>query len=149
MRTVVQRVLQAGVELDGSAVVSIGRGMLVLVGFHRDDTDTDLEYIAGKLLDLRIFDDGAGVMNQTLSETGGGLLLVSQFTLYGDARKGRRPSYSDAMPPGPAREMFNRFVARCRALHPAVEQGVFGAEMMVSLVNWGPVTILLDSARLF
>lgn len=149
MRAVVQRVLQAGVECDDSAVASIGRGMLALVGFHRDDTDADCEYIAGKLLGLRIFDDDSGVMNLTLSETGGGLLLVSQFTLYGDARKGRRPSYSEAMAPAPAREMFDRFVERCRALHPVVERGVFGAEMMVSLVNWGPVTILLDSARLF
>ena len=123
--------------------------MLALVGFHRDDTDADSEYIAGKLLGLRIFDDAAGVMNLNLSEAGGGLLLVSQFTLYGDARKGRRPSYSEAMAPGPAREMFDRFTARCRELHPVVERGLFGAEMMVSLVNWGPVTILLDSARLF
>lgn len=149
MRAVVQRVSQAGVEIDGTTVASIGRGMLALVGIHRDDTDADIEYIAGKLLGLRIFDDASGVMNQTLSETGGGLLLVSQFTLYGDARKGRRPSYSGAMPPGPAREMFDRFVARCRALHPVVEQGVFGTEMMVNLVNRGPVTILLDSTRLF
>ncbi len=93
--------MQAGVEIDGATVASIGRGMLALVGIHRDDTDADIEYIAGKLLGLRIFDDGSGVMNQTLSETGGGLRLVSQFTLYGDARKGRRPSYSGAMPPGP------------------------------------------------
>ncbi len=149
MRAVVQRVLQAGVECNGSPAASIGRGMLALVGFRRDDSDADCEYIAGKLLGLRIFNDDSGVMNLTLSETGGGLLLVSQFTLYGDARKGRRPSYSEAMAPEPAREMFDRFVARCRALHPIVEQGVFGAEMMVSLVNWGPVTILLDSARLF
>lgn len=149
MRAVVQRVLQAGVELDGMAVASIGRGMLALVGFHRDDTDADYEYIAGKILGLRIFDDGSGVMNHTLSEAGGGLLLVSQFTLYGDARKGRRPSYSGAMPPGPAREMFDRFIAHCRRLHPVVEKGVFGADMTVNLVNWGPVTILLDSGRLF
>ncbi|HPI15046.1 MAG: D-aminoacyl-tRNA deacylase [Spirochaetota bacterium] len=149
MRAVVQRVLKAGVECDGSAVASIDRGMLALVGFHRDDTDADSEYITGKLLGLRIFDDAAGVMNLNLSEAGGGLLLVSQFTLYGDARKGRRPSYSEAMAPGPAREMFDRFTARCRELHPVVERGLFGAEMMVSLVNWGPVTILLDSARLF
>ncbi|HSV96031.1 MAG TPA: D-aminoacyl-tRNA deacylase [Spirochaetota bacterium] len=149
MRAVVQRVLRAGVELDGSTVASIGGGMLALVGFHRDDTDADIEYIAGKLLGLRIFDDVSGVMNHTLSETGGGLLLVSQFTLYGDARRGRRPSYSEAMPPGPAREMFDRFVAHCRMLHPIVEHGVFGADMMVNLVNRGPVTILLDSDRLF
>lgn len=149
MRAVVQRVLEVGVECNGSTAASIGRGMLVLVGFHRDDSDADCEYIAGKLLGLRIFDDDSGVMNLSLSETGGCLLLVSQFTLYGDARKGRRPSYSEAMAPAVAREMFDRFVAHCRTLHPVVQHGVFGAEMMVSLVNWGPVTILLDSARLF
>lgn len=149
MRAVIQRVLQASVSVEGEVKTSIGAGMLVLAGFHGDDTVQDMEYIAEKTLGLRIFDDEKGVMNRSLRETEGDLLVVSQFTLYGDARKGRRPSYSAAMPPEKASGFFNDFLEICRSKHGKVQAGVFGAIMMVSLVNAGPVTILLDSRRQF
>jgi D-tyrosyl-tRNA(Tyr) deacylase len=149
MRAVIQRVLQASVSVEGEVKTSIGAGMLVLAGFHGDDTVQDMEYIAEKILGLRIFDDEKGVMNRSLRETEGDLLVVSQFTLYGDARKGRRPSYSAAMPPAKASVFFSDFLEICRSKHGKVQAGVFGATMKVSLVNAGPVTILLDSRRQF
>jgi D-aminoacyl-tRNA deacylase len=149
MRAVLQRVLNASVEVDGAPVASIGRGLLVLAGLHESDTDTDMEFIAGKILGARIFNDAGGVMNLSVAETGGEVLLVSQFTLYGDLRKGKRPSYSSAMKPDTAREAFARFVELFRSMHEKTCAGVFGADMKVSLVNDGPVTILVDSSRQF
>ncbi len=149
MRAVIQRVLQASVQVDGETVASIGRGLLVLAGLHESDTGQDMDYIIGKVLGVRIFNDAGGVMNLSVADTGGEILLVSQFTLYGDARKGKRPSYSNAMKPEMAREAFDAFVARCRALHERTKSGMFGADMKVSLVNDGPVTTLIDSTRAF
>lgn len=149
MRAVLQRVLHASVEVDGTAVAAIGKGLMVLAGLHESDTERDMEYIAGKILGARIFNDAGGVMNLSVGETGGEILLVSQFTLYGDIRKGKRPSYSSAMKPDEARDAFSRFVTLCTTLHPATRAGIFGADMKVSLVNDGPVTILVDSGRLF
>ncbi len=149
MRAVIQRVLRASVEVEGKTVASIDRGILVLAGLHESDTEQDMDYIIGKLLGVRIFNDPGGVMNLSVADTGGEILLVSQFTLYGDARKGKRPSYSSAMKPEMARDAFHAFVARCRALHVRTKSGIFGADMKVSLVNDGPVTILIDSARAF
>ena len=113
MRAVLQRVLHASVEVDGTAVASIGKGLMVLAGLHESDTERDMEYIAGKILGARIFNDAGGVMNLSVGETGGEILLVSQFTLYGDIRKGKRPSYSSAMKPDAARDAFSRFVELC------------------------------------
>jgi D-tyrosyl-tRNA(Tyr) deacylase len=149
MRAVIQRVLQASVSIEGKSVASIEEGMLVLAGFHEADTDRDLEYVIRKIVGARIFDDDAGVMNLSVGETRGGILLVSQFTLYGDLRKGKRPSYSAAMRPERAAAAFGELVDRCRTLHPNTEAGVFGADMKVALVNSGPVTILVDSCRVF
>ena len=152
MRLVVQRVREACVAVDGQAVASIEAGLLVLVGFGAADGP---DFAAGKacrgllekLLDLRIFPDEAGKLNLSLRETGGGLLLVSQFTLYASCRKGRRPSFSEAAPPQVALGLYDAFVEMARQALPwRVGGGVFGADMDVSLVNWGPVTILLDSA---
>jgi len=149
MRAVLQRVQSASVEVDGAPVASIGRGLLVLAGLHESDTDRDMEFIAGKIYGARIFNDAEGVMNLSVTETGGEVLLVSQFTLYGDLRKGKRPSYSSAMKPDAARGAFERFVVLCKAIHAKTRAGVFGADMKVTLVNDGPVTILVDSSRLF
>jgi D-aminoacyl-tRNA deacylase len=149
MRAVLQRVLNASVEVDGNMVSSIGKGLMVLAGLHESDTERDMEYIAGKIIGARIFNDAGGVMNLAVGETGGEVLLVSQFTLYGDIRRGKRPSYSSAMKPDPAREAFSRFVEICTSLHPATRAGIFGADMKISLVNDGPITILVDSGRLF
>jgi D-tyrosyl-tRNA(Tyr) deacylase len=149
MRCVVQRVAEASVEVNGAIVSSIGNGILALVSFTHGDGGEDLEYVAQKILGLRIFDDERGIMNLSLSEAGGGLMIVSQFTLHGDARKGRRPSYSGAMPPQEAAQQYNEFLALCKTRHPLVQSGVFGALMGVRLLNDGPVTILLDSRRLF
>ena len=148
MRAVIQRVLQASVEVEGKTVASIGRGLMVLAGLHESDTSVDRDYILGKILGVRIFNDPQGVMNLSVADTDGEILLVSQFTLYGDARRGKRPSYSSAMKPDTAGKAFADFVAQCRALHPKTETGVFSADMKVSLVNDGPVTILLDSSRI-
>lgn len=149
MRAVVQRVDKASVEVDGKPVSLIGAGLLALIGFHRDDTNDDCEYIINKILNLRVFEDAGNVMNLSLLECGRELLIVSQFTLYGDARKGRRPSYSEAMPPDAAREFYQKFFELFKAKYDKTQSGIFGADMKVSLVNSGPVTIMLDSKRLF
>ncbi len=149
MRAVLQRVLHASVEVDGATVASIGKGIMVLAGLHESDTERDMDYIAGKILGARVFDDADGVMNLSVGETGGEVLLISQFTLYGDIRRGKRPSYSSAMKPDAARVAFSRFVEICTLLHPATRAGIFGADMKVTLLNDGPVTILVDSGRLF
>jgi D-tyrosyl-tRNA(Tyr) deacylase len=134
--------------VDGRTVGRIGHGLLALVGIARDDRPTDVEYIASKLRELRIFADEAGRMNRTLAEAGGELLVVSQFTLMGDARKGRRPAFDGAADPAAARDTFEALLSRLRVDGP-VETGEFQAFMQVELTNDGPVTILLDSRRLF
>ena len=148
MRAVVQRVLSAGVSVEGRQVASIGPGLVVLLGVERGDGEDDLAYMTGKLPRLRIFEDAAGRSNLDVLETGGSILLVSQFTLCGDARHGRRPGYTDAAPPELARALYEACAARRGALLP-VQTGVFQADMQVSLVNDGPFTILLDSRRRF
>ena len=146
MRAVVQRVLNAAVAIGGTVKGEIGKGYLVLLGIEENDTEKDLDYIAEKLLGLRVFEDEAGKMNRSVLDAGGSILLVSQFTLYGDARKGRRPSFIRAARPEKAIPLYEAMIARLRAALP-VETGEFGADMQVSLVNDGPVTILLDSER--
>ncbi|MEA5003964.1 MAG: D-aminoacyl-tRNA deacylase [Christensenella sp.] len=149
MRAVVQRVKNASVTVEGNTISSIGAGLLVLVGISGDDTRRDMEYIADKCLNLRIFEDANDVMNLSLRDIGGELLLVSQFTLYGDARKGRRPSYIHAAPPDAARDMFAECVEVFRGKWEKIQTGQFQATMDVFLVNDGPVTILLDSKKEF
>ncbi len=145
MKAVVQRVRGASVSVDGREIARIGRGLLVLVGIGRNDSSADLAWMAKKLVELRVFDDAEGRMNLGLREAGGQLLLVSQFTLYGDCRKGRRPSYSDAAPPEQAERLYGDFLERVRELVPDAQSGLFQAMMDVSLVNWGPVTLILES----
>ncbi len=149
MRAVVQRVKKAEVRVDGRAVGAVGRGMLVLLGVGKNDTPEDARSLADKILNLRIFDDSAGRMNLSLLETNGELLCVSQFTLYGDCRKGRRPSYDQAARPEVAGGLYDAFVAAARAGGVTVQTGQFQAMMDVELVNDGPVTLLLDSGRVF
>lgn len=149
MRAVVQRVTSSRVEVENNIVGEIGLGVLVLLGVARDDDTEDADYLAEKIINLRIFTDDEGKMNRSLLETGGAMLAVSQFTLYGDARKGRRPSYIEAAEPEKANSLYQHFVERVRAHGVNVETGIFQAMMKVSLVNDGPVTILLDSKKLF
>lgn len=149
MRAVIQKVKRADVSVEGEKIAEIGAGLLVLLGIAREDAEADMIYIAEKCANLRIFDDADGVMNLSLKDAGGELLLVSQFTLYGDARKGRRPSYIKAAPPDEARQMFARCVEIFKERCGEVETGQFQATMDVSLVNDGPVTILLDSKKEF
>jgi D-tyrosyl-tRNA(Tyr) deacylase len=145
MRAVVQRVSRAKVEVDGVVTGEIGTGLLVLLGAALEDTASDADYLAEKIVQLRIFSDDAGKMNRSLADTGGALLVVSQFTLYGDSRKGRRPSFDQAAPPQEARALYEHFVASARRLCPRVETGVFQAHMAVSLTNDGPVTLIVES----
>ena len=149
MRAVVQRVSRAEVRVGGRVTGSVGRGLAVLLGVAREDGEEDARQLADKVAALRIFEDPAGKMNLALAEVGGGVLVVSQFTLLGDARKGNRPSFVDAAPPEAANALYERFCALLREKGLAVATGVFRAEMEVELVNDGPVTILLDSRRLF
>ena len=149
MRAVVQRVTQASVTVENETAGAIGPGVMVLIGVADTDTDKDLKYIIDKVMNLRIFDDENGVMNRSVIDAGGSILAVSQFTLYGDARGGRRPSYIRAAKPEPADAMYERAVAAWRENGIHVETGRFRTEMMVSLVNDGPVTILLDSEKTF
>ncbi len=149
MRAVVQRVSRAEVRVDGRAAGAVGRGLCVLLGVARDDAEEDARLLAAKVAQLRIFEDGAGKMNLGVGEVGGGVLVVSQFTLLGDARKGNRPSFTEAAPPEPANALYERFCALLRERGLPVATGVFRAHMDVELVNDGPVTMLLDSKRLF
>jgi len=149
MRTVVQRVAEARVEVEGRVSGSIGKGLLVLLGVAGDDTEKDADYLAEKTINLRIFDDHAGKMNLSLLDVSGEVLVVSQFTLYGDVRRGRRPSYTDAAEPGRANRLYEYFVDRLRESGVKAETGMFQAMMKVSLINDGPVTILLDSRKGF
>lgn len=149
MRAVVQRVSRAAVRVAGCTVGSVGRGFLVLVGVEEGDGEADAAYVAEKVAGLRVFEDAAGKMNLALADVGGGVLLVSQFTLLGDCRKGRRPSFTTSAPPAAAEYLYLRVAERLRALDLPVATGRFRAEMEVELVNEGPVTMLLDSRRLF
>lgn len=149
MRAVIQRVERASVSVEGEIRGQIGAGLLVLIGVEEGDGDADFRYIAEKVPNLRVFEDEQGKMNRSLLDVGGEVLAVSQFTLLGDARGGRRPSFITAARPETADPMYERLVADWRARGIRVETGVFGAHMKVSLVNDGPVTILLDSRRRF
>lgn len=149
MRCVVQRVTEASVTVNGETVGAVGPGLMVLIGVSTEDTDADLKYMADKVPNLRIFDDENGVMNRSVIDVGGSILAVSQFTLYGDARGGRRPSYIRAAKPDEANALYERLVAAWRAKGIHVETGRFRTEMKVSLVNDGPVTILIDSEKAF
>jgi D-tyrosyl-tRNA(Tyr) deacylase len=148
MRAVVQRVTRASVSVDGQITGAIGRGFVVLLGIAADDTLKDADYLLNKIVSLRIFDDEAGKMNRSLTETGGALLIVSQFTLYGDVRRGLRPSWSSAAPPAMAEPLYDYFVEKASKLIK-VKTGSFGKVMQVELVNDGPVTIMIDSRKLF
>jgi len=143
MLTLIQRVSRAEVRVDGEVVGRIGPGLLALVGIEPGDGEAQIARMADRLLAYRVFADDAGRMNHSLADTGGGLLLVSQFTLAADTRSGNRPGFSTAAPPDEAERIFDRLVAVCRSRHPGVETGRFGAHMEVSLVNDGPVTFLL------
>jgi len=149
MRAVVQRVLSASVSVDGRSLGRIGAGLLVFVGVARNDGPDDVQYIAAKVRELRIFPDSDGRMNRSVVDTGGELLLVSQFTLVGDCRKGRRPAFDDAAPPALAEALYDDVVRVLRESGITVGTGQFQAHMTVELVNDGPVTMLLDSRRLF
>ena len=149
MRAVLQRVTRASVRVGGETVGEVGPGLALLLGVARDDGEEDARYLVEKVLNLRVFDDAEGRMNLSLAETGGALLVVSQFTLYGDVRKGRRPSWIEAAPPEAAEPLYEAFVAAARRQVSRVETGSFRAMMQVELVNDGPVTILLDSRRQF
>lgn len=149
MRAVVQRVKSASVTVDGKRVSEIGAGVLIFLGVAHEDTTTELEYIANKVANLRIFEDAAGKMNCSLLETGGAALVVSQFTLYGDCRKGRRPSFINAARPEVANALYEQFITALEKHNVPTQGGTFQAMMDVQLINDGPVTILLDSAKQF
>jgi len=149
MRAVVQRVTRASVSVDGAIVGAIDGGLMVLLGVHRDDTDADAAALADKIAHLRVFSDADGKLNRDVIEAGGAVLLVSQFTLCGDARKGRRPSYVTAAGPEEADRLYREVGRRLRSAGLTVAEGIFRASMFVELVNDGPVTILLDSHRVF
>ncbi len=149
MRAVVQRVSRAEVRVDGGVTGRVGRGLAVLLGVARGDGEDDARFLAEKVASLRIFEDPAGKMNLSVRDVAGGVLVVSQFTLLGDARKGNRPGFTDAAPPEEANALYERFCALLRERGLEVGTGVFRASMEVELVNEGPVTILLDSRKLF
>jgi D-tyrosyl-tRNA(Tyr) deacylase len=149
MRAVIQRVSRAQVTVDGEITGKIERGLLVLLGVAPADTQADADYLAGKIAGLRIFEDENGKMNLSVTDVGGAILVVSQFTLYGDVRKGKRPSFDGAAGPQEAGELYEYFVVRIRAACLRCETGRFQENMQVELVNDGPVTILLDSTKLF
>jgi D-aminoacyl-tRNA deacylase len=149
MRAVVQRVSRAQVLINGEITGQIGLGLLVLLGVGRDDSETDATYLAEKISGLRVFEDAQGKMNRSVQEVGGSVLAVSQFTLYGDVRRGKRPSFDAAAPPQKARQLYEFFVEQIRAAGVRCETGRFQEIMKVELVNEGPVTILLDSGKSF
>lgn len=149
MRAVVQRVSSSSVSVDGNVVGKIDKGFNVLLGISVDDTLDDLKYIKDKIINLRVFEDENGKLNLSLKDVGGELLLVSQFTLYGDCRKGRRPNFMQAKGGDEAKELYEKFVAMCREEDIKVETGIFAADMKVSIENDGPVTLLLESKKTF
>ena len=144
MRVVLQRVTHARVIIDNQEVGRVEQGLLLLVGIHKDDTPEAIDFLAAKCADIRVFADDQGKMNLSLREVHGAALVVSQFTLLGDCRKGRRPSYTDAAPPEKGKELYERFVEQLRTHIPNVQTGVFGALMHVELINDGPVTLILE-----
>ena len=146
MRALIQRVSQASVSIDGETVGSIGAGLVVLIGIHEDDDDEDAAYIANKTVNLRIFSDATGRFDHSALDVGAELLVISQFTLYGDTRRGRRPSFSHAMPPEPATALFDHTLRLFEQTGMKVETGQFQAHMQVSIHNDGPVTMMIDSA---
>jgi D-tyrosyl-tRNA(Tyr) deacylase len=149
MRAIVQRVSRAQVGVDGEIVGEVGCGLLVFLGVTHADAEEDADYLADKIAGLRVFEDEDGKMNLDVAAVSGGILVVSQFTLYGDVRRGKRPSFDAAAPPEPARRLYEYFVARIRAAGLPCETGRFQEMMEVELVNDGPVTILLDSSKMF
>lgn len=149
MRAVIQRVKSSSVIVDDEIVGQIGEGLNVLLGISKDDTLEDIYFLKEKILNLRIFEDADGKMNRSLLEVGGELLVVSQFTLYGDCRKGRRPNFMEALSGEAAEVLYIEFVNQCKAIVGNVQTGIFGAEMKVQIENDGPVTLLIDSKKLF
>jgi len=149
MRAVVQRVTRAKVTVENEIVGEIKQGLVVLLGVARDDAESDADYLAAKIAALRIFDDEAGKMNRSVKDIGGGVLVVSQFTLYGDVRRGLRPSWIDAAAPEAARPLYEYFIAQTRKVVAEIASGSFQSMMQVELVNDGPVTILIDSHKQF
>ncbi len=145
MRLVLQRVRRAQVKVDDQSVGKVGRGLVVLIGVRNGDGEEDARYLAGKVANLRIFEDESGRFNLSTLDVGGGVLVVSQFTLYGDCRKGRRPSFTQASPPEEAQRLYERFVSFLREEGLRVETGIFGAKMLVEIENQGPVTLILES----
>lgn len=149
MRAVVQRTLRSSVTVDGNTIADIGQGLTVLLGVGQEDTEEDVAYLAEKIVNLRIFSDNGGKMNLSLLDIAGELLVVSQFTLFADCRKGRRPSFDAAASPQIAEALYEKFLQRCSELGAKVACGKFQSEMIVALDNHGPVTMLLDSKRIF
>ncbi len=149
MRAVVQRVLNANVKVDGEVVGEIGKGLLVFLGIGVDDDSKDLDYMVEKISGLRIFEDEDYKMNLSLLDINGEMLVISQFTLYGDVRRGKRPSFTDSAQPELAENMYNQFIMKCENKGIRTEKGIFGADMKVELINDGPVTILIDSKKNF
>lgn len=149
MRAVIQRVARAELSVNGEQIAAIGKGYVVLLGVTHDDNENDARYIADKITSLRLFEDEAGKINLGITNVGGEVLIVSQFTLYADCRKGRRPSFTDAAPPAVADRLYQRVVELLRETGLSVQTGIFGAHMLVALVNDGPLTILLDSRKVF
>jgi D-tyrosyl-tRNA(Tyr) deacylase len=147
MRAVIQRVKSAEVLVDGRVTGKIGKGLLIFVGVARGDSESDLSLLTSKIPDLRIFEDQSEKFNLSLKEIGGEILVVSQFTLYGDCRKGRRPSFTEAEDPAPAKDLYERFIAKLRGQNLPVQTGEYQAKMEVRLINDGPVTLILDSRR--
>ena len=148
MRAVIQRVKHASVAVDGNVCGKIGQGLMILLGVGKNDAESDMRYIADKLLSLRIFEDENGKMNKSVCDISGELLIISQFTLYGDCRKGRRPSFDSAMKPQEAEAMYKSFVEYIKQSGLKTETGIFGADMKVELLNDGPVTLILDSTKI-
>lgn len=149
MRAVIQRVNFSSVEVDGRVVGKIEKGLNVLLGITKDDSEEDIKYLRGKIVNLRIFEDETDKMNKSLKDVNGELLVISQFTLYGDCRKGRRPNFMSALNGEESEKLYNEFVRQCREEVEKVETGVFGANMKVSIENDGPVTIIIDSKKFF
>ena len=145
MKVILQRSLESNVTVNGEIVGSIDKGLVILVGFTYNDTEVEIDYLINKIINLRIFDDENGVMNKSLLDINGSILSISQFTLYANTKKGRRPSYVDALEPMEANSLYNLFNLKLRDQNIRVEEGVFGAEMLVNITNDGPVTIVMES----